>query len=321
MPIHPLHAQPTQVVVVGHVAWAQHFWVDSLNASASKTQAHRHQSMLGGMGANAAVAAARLGAQVRLISRVGDDSAADAVQASLTEQGIDTTGILRVRGKTTSQSSVVIDRLGERWIVSHRGSAVADDPPELDTALLAGAHVVLVDPRWSAGAKAALCWARRNGVLSVLDADVCPAPVLSSLVAQAQWAAFSLSGLRSLFADTPSTDAALTQALAAAVALGAENALVTLGERGAAWLKSDARPGFPPRLHRTKSPRVQAQDTTGAGDVFHAAFALFLAQGQTPEQAQAQACVAAALKCANGAGVFGAPTLTQLQTALSLTPA
>lgn len=308
---------PTRLVVVGHAAWAQHFWVDALNIGASKTQASRHLSLIGGMGANAAVAGARLGASVRLISRVGDDEAADAVFASLRDHGVDTSGVMRLQGRATSQSSVVIDPQGERWIVSHRGSAIAQDPPELDVSLLAGADVILVDPRWRAGALAGLTWARQNGVIGVLDGDVCPQAILADLVAQSQWAAFSLAGLGAFVGGEPlNDDSALSTALQQACAIGAQQALVTLGARGAAWLvdaKADTK-----ALHFTPSLAVVAQDTTGAGDVFHAALAIALAQHHSPERAQTFACVAAALKCAGGAGVLGAPTLAELNQHLSL---
>ncbi len=301
------------LVVVGHAAWAQHFWVDALDIGASKTQASRHLSLIGGMGANAAVAAARLGARVKLISRVGDDEAADAILASLAHHGVDTSGVMRCPGRTSSLSSVVIDGRGERWIVSHRGSAIAQDPPDLDVDLLAGANAVLVDPRWRSGASAALTWARTAGVVSVLDADVCPQPILANLVAQAQWAAFSLAGLQAFMGDGNLVgDDDLTSALKQAVERGADQALVTLGARGAAWLNSSQT------LHHTSSPTVIAQDSTAAGDVFHAALAIALAQHLNPETAQRIACVAAALKCAGGAGVLGAPTLAQLNQQLLL---
>lgn len=310
----PLHLKTdatTTLVVVGHAAWAQHFWVDDIKLSASKTQASRHLSLIGGMGANAAVAAARLGAKVKLISRVGDDDAADAVLECLALHGVDTSGVMRCKGRSTSQSSVVIDSRGERWIVSHRGSAIAQDPPSLDVDLLAGADAVLVDPRWSAGAFAALTWARHCGILGVLDGDVCPQAVLEPLVAKASWAAFSLAGLASFMGRAAlADDATIAQALAQATSSGAAHALVTLGARGAAWLRPENV------LHLTPSLSITAQDTTAAGDVFHAVLALALSQKISPDHAQRIACVAAALKCQGGAGVLGAPTLSELNTAL-----
>ena len=269
--------------------------------------AHQHAAMVGSMGANAAIAAQRLGACVRMHTRVGDDAAGQAVLARLAAEGVDTRGVLQVAGKTTSNSAVVIDAAGERWSVSHRGSAIADNPPALNTEHLQGSQAILVDPRWEAGAAHALAWGKANGVRTVLDADVSPQAVLKRLVADCDWAAFSFGGLKA-WAGEPQLgvdDASLRHALQLALASGAAQALTTLGVHGAAWLEGD-------HLHRIASPQVPVLDSTGAGDVFHAAFAVALAEGLPTARAIALANACAAHKCQHGAGVEGAPRRAEL---------
>jgi sulfofructose kinase len=169
--------------------------------------------------------------------------------------------------------------------------------------------VVLVDPRWVAGSAAALRWARAQPVLSVIDVDVAPTPDLQHLVPLAQWAVFSEAGLAAYAPGFP-TQAALERALAA----GCEVAMVTRGEQPVCWLRrGDA-------LQCEAVPYVRAVDTTAAGDVFHAALAVALAERRSERDAVAFAAAAAALKCLSGPGVLGAPTRRAVEQALAKTP-
>ncbi len=283
------------MVCVGHASVDHHFHVDQFSSTPTKTPAQSYQMMLGGMAANAAVAAARLGAHVRFVGRIGDDANADFVRGQLQSEGIDCSGLLNVPGKQTSVSSVVVDGAGERQVFSHRGSAISQSPPPLDDVHLLGANAVLCDPRWSDGAHAALLWAKQHAVLSVLDADIAPPYVLARLVAVCDWAAFSEGGLAQ-FSKGLNT----VQGLRLAERSGAGHALVTVGAAGLHWLQEGSLAHMP-------APAVKATDTTAAGDVFHAALTLALAEGQPTLDALCFASMAAAIKCERGTGVFGAP--------------
>ena len=252
------------------------------------------------MSLHAAIAASRLGASVRLLGRVGNDAAADFLRACLRAEGVEVRGLESVRDTQTSLAAVIVDAQGARQIYIHRGDAIAR-AHALDTRQLEGADVVLADPRWLEGAAAALAWAREHNVPSLLDADVAPLPALDRLVPLARWVAFSEPGL-ALWARGRPRD----EALAAACALGPALALVTLGADGARWLDANGT------AMQVQPPPVQAVDTTGAGDVFHAALALALAEGQGTPEAVAWACAAAAFKCERGFGAEGAPTRAEL---------
>jgi sulfofructose kinase len=259
------------------------------------------------MAANAAVGMARLGVQVHLIGRVGDDDAGRFIAQSLHELGV-TSHLETVSGGQTSVSSVIVDAHGERQIFNHRGNALAK-AHALNTRLLEGAQAVLTDPRWGDGAAAALIWARENGVLGVLDADVAPREVLQRLVPLAKWAVFSQPGLACFAPDAANREAALRLALDS----GAQVAMVTLGEQGVAWMHADTR-----QMLTQQSFMITALDTTGAGDVFHAAltFALSDLPASLSEAQERQAirfaCAAAALKCTQRHGALGAPTRAQV---------
>lgn len=285
---------------VGHAALDHVFEIEAFPSLPTKTLARRFELRPGGMSLHAAVASVRLGAQARLLARVGSDAVADALRARLMGDGVESRGVESVPGCTTSLAAVVVDAHGARQIYIHRGDAIERAHP-LDVRQLEGADLVLTDPRWPEGAEAALRWARAHGVPALLDADVSPLPVLDRLVPLARWVAFSEPGL-DLWARGRGRDAALD----AACALGPELALMTLGPDGARWVE----PGRAPR--QLPAPTVRARDTTGAGDVFHAALSQALVEGRPVADAVAWANAAAACKCERGGGAGGAPTRREL---------
>lgn len=313
---------PIRIACVGHAALDHVFEVAAFPRQPTKTPATSYRPGTGGMAFNAAIAAARLGAAVRLIGRVGSEPGVQMLRQRLRAEGIEERGLETVPGATTSVSAIVVDARGERQIFNHRGDAIAR-AHALDTRVLHGADVVLADPRWAAGAAAALRWARAHGVIALLDVDVAPVRDLQRLVPLAQWAVFSEPGL-SVFAGGAPVPAALRRALAA----GCEVAMVTRGAQPVCW----QRRGGP--LHSEPVPQVKAVDTTGAGDVFHAALALALAEqraarreAQPSRDAAARdaaardavmfAATAAALKCTAGPGVLGAPRRAAVERALA----
>lgn len=288
---------------VGHASVDHHFEIDAFASQPTKTPAKSYRMIAGGMAANAAVAMARLGAHVKLLGRVGDDDAGAFVRQAVQSCGVHTL-LEPVAHSYTSVSSVVVDARGERQIFNHRGDAL-DHAHPLDVYQLQGARAVQVDPRWPSGALAALQWAKAHHVLSVLDADIAPQAALQSLVPAAQWAVFSEPGLACYAPHAASHAAALASALAA----GAQVAMVTLGERGVLWTRGQG-------LHAMPGFQVQALDTTGAGDVFHAALTLALSESDDETSAIRFASAAAALKCTQRYGVLGTPARHQVEAYL-----
>jgi sulfofructose kinase len=285
---------------VGHASVDHHFEIDQFASQPTKTPASSYRMLPGGMAANAAMAMAKLGAQVSLLGRVGDDAAGAFVRGAVQACGVQTQ-LETVVGGHTSVSSVVVDARGERQIFNHRGDALAKAHP-LDVAQLRGARAVLVDPRWGDGSLAALQWAKANDVLGVLDADVAPQHILQKLVPIARWAVFSEPGLACYAPDAASQADALARALAA----GAQVAMVTLGERGVLWTRGQG-------LHSLPAFAVTALDTTGAGDVFHAALTWALSSMEGEISAIRFASAAAALKCTQRHGVMGTPSRLQVE--------
>jgi sulfofructose kinase len=275
------------VLCLGHITADRVFDVAAMPAAPGKYRAGELAFAPGGMAANAAVAIARLGGRAVFCGRVGDDATGAAVLAALAEQGVDTSLVRVAAGGRTSESAVIVARDGERMIVNFRGSGLAEDAAWLAPAHLAAASVVLADVRWVEGAARVFALARELGVPSVLDADAADAATLRRLVGLADHAVFSAPGLADFAAGC-----AVGDALAQALADGAKLAAVTRGEHGVEWMRRGERE--PRHLAAFAVPAV---DTLGAGDVFHGAYALALAEGRDPPDALRFGAAAAALKC------------------------
>jgi sulfofructose kinase len=281
-----------RVICVGHTALDRTFYVERWPTSSAKIAARDYRECGGGMAANAAVAIARLGGAAEFWGPTGDDREAGIMAEELAREGVDLAGFVRIPGRHSSVSTILVDAHGERLVVGFRSDALREPPDALPWERLSHARVLLADVRWPEGAAAALCRARAAGLATVLDADVAPADVLTRLVHEADHVLFSAPGLQ---AFRPGEDAAA--ALRAVLAAGASVAGVTQGERGCLWCEA----ADPDRLHAAPALAVDVLDSTGAGDVFHGAYALGLAEGWPVRRAVRFACVAASLKC-RGAG-------------------
>ena len=262
------------------------------------------RTAVGGPATTAAAAAARLGAEVRLVAPVGDDARADTVRAALAAAGVGDALVVRP-GATTATSLVLVTPDGERTIVNATPDALRGPlDPDAAAGLRAAvtdADAVLADVRWPAAAALALASARAAGIPGVLDLDRAPAAdrgLVSGLARAASHVAASQDGLDDLLAGgaVAPTAADPAAALAALRDLTEEAVvLVTLGAGGAAWLEGG-------ELRTAAAPAVTAVETLGAGDVWHGALAAGLAAGRTVADAVADANAAAALRCTRRGG-------------------
>ena len=284
------------LLCVGHIALDLIFSVNEFPAHPTKTPAHRHHRGVGGMSGNAAVALARLGARVDFCGPVGQDEVADVFEQVLRREGVGHSGMRRVPGASSSVSSIIVDRHGERMIFNAKGSAL-DAPGPFDPSVLDGIDFVLVDPRCPDWAEAALREARRRGIPSMLDGEVSPRADLQRLVPLADWRVFSEPGLRAWQDGEPET---LMCSLAAADL--SRRVVRTLGPQGLQWCDAQGR-----LQHLSAVQAGAVVDTLGAGDVFHGAFALGLAEGMDERTAIRFASAAAAIKCTRFGGRDGAP--------------
>lgn len=274
------------------------FRVDTLPPPDGKVEATEFITIMGGCAVNAAVAVGRLGGKVRLAAPFGgapgEDAIGDRVLAGLQSEGADCTGCVRVPGVRTPVSGILIDASGDRTIVTYRDRRLDAVLPENPEGLLEGIDAVLADNRFP-DFVAPLCRAALGRKIPVvIDADK-PTVDHHPLFAAATHVIFSGECLRAT---------ARTRDLAAGLAHMARFTdaflAVTNGPDPVLWREGGSvreMPVFP----------VDAVDTLGAGDIFHGAFTLALAEGRTIETALRFAAAAAGLKCAQFGGSAVAP--------------
>jgi sulfofructose kinase len=295
----------SRIVCLGHSSVDTIYGVAAIPASPMKVLAKSYTEAGGGMAANASVAAARLGAEVEYWGRVGDDGLGGQIVAWLDAEGVRTHNIRRIAGARSPRTAVLVDDFGERLICGYNDPALDDDPSWLPVAALAGCGALLADVRWRAGAAHALDAAREAHVPSILDADIAPVESLRALCARCDYAIFSQGGLAAASGASAAGEGLQRMATLSRGLVG-----VTLGEEGFLWLEKG-------REERAAAPRVAVVDTLAAGDVFHAAFALGIAERKSITETARFANAAAALKCTRPGGRNGAPTRHEVEALLN----
>jgi ribokinase len=244
---------------------------------------HGFEQIPGGKGANQALAAARAGADVRMIGAVGNDAFGKRIRAVLEADGIDTSGIV-VADEPTGTAHIVVDAHGENSIVVVAGAngsmrTLSDD----HRAVISAADVLLLQlelPLQIVEQAAAVAAENRTRVV-LTPAPVIPLPedllAAVDLLVPNEHEAMLLSGER----DTRQAAQTLRKRGANAVA-------VTLGRRGCLYADGAA-------IVEVKAMDVQAVDTTAAGDTFVAALTVALAEGHAVRESLDWATAAAAI--------------------------
>jgi sulfofructose kinase len=294
-----------RIICVGHAALDRVYRIDTFPPAPTKVRALEHIESGGGMAANASAAIARLGGSVELWSRVGDDDAGVKIRRGLKIAGVDARYVQAFEEGRSSTSAIVVDGHGERLIVGARDINMPSDTSWLPLERVEGAAAVLGDLRWLEGLRAVFGRAREVGVTTVLDADLGAREALPEILTLADYAIFSEPALREFH---PGGD--IPARLARALKLGPRHAGVTLGAKGYQWVDGDgagACPGYP----------VEVVDTTGAGDAFHGAFTLALAEGRPAADCARFACAAAALKCTRLGSRVGLPTREEVEAVVA----
>lgn len=234
----------------------------------------------GGKGANQALAAARLGADVRMIGRTGTDAYAEVAVRNLRAAGVDLTLVTQAAGPT-GLAMILVDDAGENQIALHPGANALLD---LDGVELGDGDAVICQLEIPARAVAQAARATR-GLFCLNAAPALPVP--PDVLARADLVVVN------------ETEHAALPPTSALVAL-------TLGAHGAVLLRGGEQ------LAHAKAPAVTAVDTVGAGDTFVAAFVVGLVEGRQPGAALHRACLAAA-RTVTGEGAQAAmPTAAQV---------
>lgn len=261
----------------------------------------------GGQVATAVLACARLGLRTAYVGAVGDDAAADAVLAPLRCAGVDLSGVRTVAGARTRAARIAVERRGgERHVLPRRDPRLVLPPAAIDPDQVAAARLLHLDAEHPEASIRAARVARAAGTAVMLDLDRPGAGALELL----ELADFPIVSKE--FAEWISGGASALEGLAGIVARGARLGVVTLGRRGA--LAQGPRDAD---ALRSEAFAVEPRDTTGAGDVFHAAFAFGLLQGWGRLRVLRVANAAAALSCRALGAQGGLPSRAELESFLA----
>ncbi len=234
----------------------------------------------GGKGANQAVAAARLGAQVTMVGRVGDDGFGQTLWEGLGQEGIDATHVRQDPQAVTGLALIALDNSGQNQIIVAPGANARLSPPDIEAAApaLNNADILvcqLETPLQTVTRAIELAHARQIGVLL----NPAPAqPLPPELLRQIDYlipnesestvlAGFQITGL-------PSAE----KAAASLLAQGVGTVIITLGARGALLATPENTVHIP-------AYEVTVVDTTAAGDAFIGGFAVARAEGRPLEEA------------------------------------
>jgi ribokinase len=248
----------------------------------------------GGKGANQAAAAARLGAEVAFVGRVGDDDAGRRLRDGLAAEGVDVAHVQVDPSAPTGMALIAVDRAGENTIVVSSGANARVSAADVEAArdALAGAAVTLVQHEVPEEAvAAALDCGGGTVVLNPAPARPIVAAVDVLIPNRGELEALAGRG-----GDPVELARGLALARCVVVTLGSEGAVIVEGER----------------VERIAAPRVDAVDTTGAGDAFCGALAQALDAGADVVEAARWAVRAAAASVTKPGAQGGLPWAADL---------
>lgn len=280
-----VRARPTDVVGVGINATDTIIRLPHLPAIDTKVEILSDEVKAGGQVASAMVACRRWGLRARYVGKIADDAAGKFQTAEMAREGVETHWIT-APGCASQIAYILVDEpTGERTVLWKRDLRIALRPADLKREWIAGARALLVDGHDTEAASRAARWAQDMAIPVVGDFDN-RYPGVEALLDDVDYAVTSRD-----FPGRLTQETNLLRALALMHArFRFRLTCATIGRLGAiAW---DGE-----RFLLCRGYRVNAMDTTGAGDIFHGAFLYGLLRGWAPERTLDFSCAAAALNC------------------------
>ncbi|NNC42535.1 MAG: ribokinase [Acidimicrobiia bacterium] len=290
-----------RIVVVGSLNYDTTTFVSHLPQPGETVLGSRTTSDTGGKGANQAVAAARMGADVAMVGRIGDDDAGRALLEVLERENVDSSSIVVDASAPTGSAFIMVDEIGENMIVVNSGANATLASTDLPLAEIGSADVVMAQlesPVDVVTRAAELC--RGTFMLNPAPAQPLPAALLD-LVDILVPNRSELGVLADI--PTPTTPDALARAVGL---VGVARTVVTLGGDGA-FVAVDGHYTHIP------APAVGAVDPTAAGDAFCGALAAAVGKGMGIVEAARLAVVAGAVTVTRVGAQSALPTLADVE--------
>jgi sugar/nucleoside kinase (ribokinase family) len=270
------------------------------DSATAKLRISSHQTMCGGQMTTALTACARFGLKSAYLGCVGNDHNGRLVVSEVARHGVDITHVLTRDCANRFAVITVDDTSGERIVLWDRDEALNLERGEIDAALIASARVVHVDDEDQEAAIAAALIAREAGVPTTSDIDRITERT-KDLIAAVSIPIFAQHVLPALSGESD-----VERALRALRRSHQGDLCVTLGAAGSAMLVGE-------ELIREPAIAVAAVDTTGAGDVFRAAFIYAMLNGRAPRETLRFANAAAAASCTRAGAIAGVPSRDEVE--------
>jgi len=302
----------SSVVVVGSLNVDTVVPVRAIPVPGQTVMGGKLQTFPGGKGLNQAIAAARAGADVSMIGRVGDDDGGRLLRQSLQDNGVDHSAVGVNPAEASGSAFITVDGRGENAIVVSPGAnaALTANDVEEFADVIALAKVVLVQLEIPTAAIEAAVMAAAGTV--ILNPAPAPAPgkaLPASVLERTDILIPNRTELASLVGSSVPTTVDEVKSFIGQVA-GPEQVIVTLGSEGVVISDGD-------NLDHVPAPKVQAIDTTGAGDCFCGSLAGRLAQQDSTYDALRYAITAAAISVTVAGASESMPTAEQVNAAWS----
>jgi ribokinase len=281
-------AMTARIVVVGSFNMDLTAYIDRLPRPGETRVGSRFVAGPGGKGSNQAVAAARLGAEVTFIGRIGTDIFGETALKTWQQEGINTRYVVRDPDNATGVAPIwVSEETGENTIIVVLGANLALCPEDIDAAAEAIARADVLVTQLEGQPETmlyALEVARKQGVRTILN----PAPAAPVSIERMENADIITPNETELEVLVGSHGGALDDAARSLLVRDDQLVLVTLGARGARRVSRSEAADFP-------AFKVTPVDTTGAGDAFNGGLAVALAEGREIDEAIRFASATAAL--------------------------
>lgn len=271
-----------KIVVVGSFNMDLTTYMERLPRPGETVHGRRFVTGPGGKGMNQSVAAARLGAEVSFIGRIGQDGFGDTAMQMWQNEGINTDFVIRDAENPTGVAPIFVEDAGENIIVVALGANLALSPADVDAAAdrIAEADVLIVQLEISYETSAhALKLAHEKGVKTILN----PAPagqLPADAIAEADFITPNETELEVLYGKANDDLQSILRE--------GQTLIMTAGSAGANWYQPDASGNVP-------AFKVDVVDTTGAGDAFNGGLAVAIAEGRPLDEALRFANATAAL--------------------------
>jgi ribokinase len=269
-----------KILVIGSANMDYTVRLDRLPQAGETVSGGEFYQAFGGKGANQAVAAARAGAAVRFVARLGRDDNGDAIAGHLADQGIDTAGVRRDPTHSTGVALIVVDHSGNNAIAVAPGSNRQLSAADLERTAVhfEWADILLTQLEIPLPTvEVALRMAKTRGLPTILDPA--PAAALSDdILSLVDILTPNTSEAAILTGPAVGDRDAAVQAAEKLVRFGVRNVVVTLGATGACWVGREGAEHFP-------ALSVDAVDATAAGDAFNGALACAVAEGKPLSEA------------------------------------